>query len=436
MRRILYLIALTLAQPISGWATNILDIYQEAKTKDPAFGVAEAEFRAGLERLPQARAGLLPNLSSSASTGKTVTKTEGVQKVRYDTSGYSLSLTQPLLRLQNWATYSQGKQQIIQVQAQYSSAQQDLILRVAQAYFDVLLAQDNVTVSQAQKTAINEQLAQAKRNFEVGTATITDTNEAQAKYDQATAKEIADQNDLEIKRQALRQLIATVPDKLASLKENMILPLPVPNDINEWVSAAEKNSQILTTLRAGVEIAKTEVWKQWSGHLPTIDYVGSYSENRNGSIDLFGRRADIRSNQAGLQANLSIFAGGQTQSRVREAVANRERANFELEANRRAVEQTTRAAFLGVTSGVTQVSALQQALKSSQVSLDSTKLGREVGVRTSLDVLNADQQVFQSRRDLLQARYNVIVNQLKLKAASGQLEEKDLVEVNNLLEKQ
>lgn len=435
MRRISYLITLTLAQSVNGWTADILEIYQEAKTQDPTFAVAEAEYKAGLERMPQARAALLPNLSGSATNGKVVTKTEGIQKTRYDTSGYSLSLTQPLFRLQNWATYSQGKQQVIQAQAQYSSAQQDLILRVAQAYFDVLLAQDNVTVSQSQKTAINQQLAQAKRNFEVGTATITDTNEAQAKYDQATAKEIADQNDLEIKRQALRQLLSTVPDKLASLKDNLNLPLPVPNDINEWVSAAEKNSYILTTLRAGVEIAKTEVWKQWSGHLPTIDMVGSYSDNRNGSVDLFGGRADIRTNQAGLQATMPIYSGGQTQSRVREAVANRERANFDLEANRRAVEQTTRAAYLGVTSGVNQVSALQQALKSSQVSLDSTKLGREVGVRTSLDVLNADQQVFQSKRDLLQARYNVIVNQLKLKAASGQLEEKDLVEVNELLTK-
>jgi outer membrane protein len=416
-------------------AADLLQIYQEAKTQDATFASAQATYQANLERLPQGRAGLLPTVSLSGNVSRTYVEPDGFSRTDYDSSGYTLSLTQPLVRLQNWATYGQAKQQVLQAEAQFSTAQQDLILRVAQAYFDVLLADDNVGVSQSQKTAISEQLAQAKRNFEVGTATITDTNEAQARYDQAIAKEIADQNDLEIKRQALQQLISKIPDQLLPLKDQLALPLPTPNNINEWVTASEKNNQTLTVLRAASEIAKSEVQKQRAGHLPTVDLVASYSNNRNGFADFSGDRTDLKSSQVGIQVTVPIYAGGATQSRVREALANKDKSNYDLEANRRTVAQSTRTAFLGVTSGTTQVRALEQALKSSQVSLDSTKLGREVGVRTSLDVLNAEQQVFQARRDLLQARYNVILNQLKLKAAAGQLNESDVAEVNNLLAK-
>jgi len=184
-----------------------------------------------------------------------------------------------------------------------------------------------------------------------------------------------------------------------------------------------------------VEIAKSEVQKQRAGHLPTVDLVANYGNNRNGFVDPFGDRIDLKSGQVGIQVTLPLYAGGGTQYRVREALANRDKSGYDLESNRRTVAQNTRTAFLGVTSGTTQVKALEQALKSSQIALESTKLGREVGVRTSLDVLNAEQQVFQARRDLLQARYNVILNQLKLKAAAGQLNENDVVEVNTLLVK-
>ena len=433
MRKVAFLVALAFAQPVL--AVDLLQIYQEAKVQDATFASAQAAYQAGVERLPQGRAGLLPSLGLTANMFRNNQKSDGVPGTIFDSSSYTLSLNQPLYRPQNWAVYDQSKQQVLQAEAQLSAAQQDLIQRVAQAYFDVLLAQDNVGVSQSQKTAISEQLAQAKRNFEVGTATITDTNEAQARFDQAVAKEIVDQNDLEIKRQALQQLIAKIPEKLSPLKEQLELPLPVPNNINEWVTASENNNQTLTVLRAAVEIAKSEVQKQRAGHLPTVDLVGGYNNSRNGTVDVLSERVDIKNSQIGVQATLPIYSGGATQSRVREARANADKSGFDLEANRRSIAQNTRTAFLGVTSGVTQVKALEQALKSSQISLDSTKLGRDVGVRTSLDVLNAEQQVFQARRDLLQARYNVILSQLKLKGAAGQLNENDLAEVNNLLVK-
>lgn len=431
MKRISVLVALALAQPASG--ADLLQIYQDARSQDATFASAQAAYLAGQERLPQGRAGLLPAINLSGNVTRIYSEPDGFPSNSFTGRGYTLSLSQPLFRVQNWATYDQAKQQVLQAGAQFSAAQQDLILRVAQAYFDVLLAQDNVTVSQSQKTAISEQLAQAKRNFEVGTATITDTNEAQARYDQAVAQEIADQNDLEIKRQALRQLITQLPDRLAPLKDQLVLPLPKPNNINDWVAASEQNNQTLMILRAAVEIAQSEVKKQRAGHLPTVDLVASYNDNRNAISNGFGQVTDITSKQIGVQVNVPLYAGGAIDSRVREALANQEKSTQDLEANRRNVAQNARSAFLSVTSGVTQVAALEQALRSAQVSLDSTKLGRDVGVRTSLDVLNAEQQLSQALRNLLQSRYNVILNQLRLKAAAGQLAEDDLAQVNNLL---
>lgn len=431
MKRISVLVALALAQPVL--AADLLQIYQDAKVQDATIASAKAAYDAGQERVPQGRAGLLPFVNLTGNVTRVESEPTGLPSQSVTTRGYTLSLTQPLFRAQNWATYDQAKQQVLQSAAQFSAAQQDLILRVAQAYFDVLLAQDNVTVSQSQKTAISEQLAQAKRNFEVGTATITDTNEAQARFDQAIAQEIVDQNDLEIKHQALQQLINRLPDRLSPLKDQLALPLPKPNNIKDWVSAAEQNNQTLTTLRAGVEIAKQEVTKQKAGHLPTVDLVASYADNRNAITSGFGVSADLTTKQIGVQVTVPLYAGGATQSRIREALANQEKSTQDLEVNRRVVSQTTRTAFLGVTSGVSQVAALEQALKSAQVSLDSTKLGREVGVRTSLDVLNAEQQLTLAQRNLLQARYNVILNQLRLKAAAGQLTDGDVAEVNSLL---
>ena len=431
MKRISVLVALALAQPV--FAADLMQIYQDAKSQDSTIASARAAYQAGQERVPQGRAALLPQVNLGANINHATLERTGLETGSGNPYGYTLSLSQPLYRPQNWATYDQAKQQVLQSEAQFSAAQQDLILRVAQAYFDVLLAEDNVTVSQSQKTAISEQLAQAKRNFEVGTATITDTNEAQARYDQAVAQEIVDQNDREIKRQALQQLINKLPERLSPLKEQLTLPLPRPNNINDWVAASEQNNQTLTIFRAGVEIAKQEVTKQKAGHLPTVDLVGNYTDSRANITSFGGIGEAVKSTQIGVQLNIPLYAGGITQSRIREALANQEKSTQDLEVNRRSVAQSARSSFLSVTSGVSQVAALEQALKSAQVALDSTKLGREVGVRTSLDVLNAEQLLSQARRNLLQSRYNVVLSQLRLKAAAGQLGEGDVAEVNNLL---
>ncbi len=431
MKQIAFLIASVLVQPVV--AADLQQIYHDAKSQDATFLMAQAAYQAGLERLPQGRAGLLPSASFSSNVSRNYLDIEGAALIDYNSRTYTLSLTQPLFRMQNWATFEQAKQQVLQAEAQFSAAQQDLILRVAQAYFDALLALENISVSRSQKTFISEQLAQAKSNFQVGTTTVIDVNETQARYDQIAAKEIADQNDLEIKIQALKELISKDPEQLVPLKDQLVLALPTPNSINDWVAASEMNNQTLVALRASVEMAKSEVQKQRAGRLPVVDVVASHNNSRNAVMDVFGNLANLRSSQIGIQLTLPLYAGGAIQSRIREALANQDRSNYEFEAFRRTVSRSVLTAFLGVTSGIMQVRALEQALKSSQASLDSTKLGYEAGVRTGLDVLNAEQQVSQARRDVLQVRYNVILSQLRLKAVTGKLNEADLAEVNALL---
>ncbi len=441
MKTLAYTVAAVfIAQPLFqlAYAADLLDVYHEALSRDPVFASARAAYQAGQEALPQARAGLLPSINLSANAYRNQRETEGNPKLDYNTNSYSLSLSQPLLRVQNWIAVGQAGWQVTQSEAVFYDAQQSLIVRSAQAYFDVLLAQDNVMLSGAQKTAIGEQLAQAKRNFEVGTATIVDTYEAQAKYDLALAKEIADSNDLEIKKRALQQLIGKLPDNLAPLKDKLSLPLPQPNDMEAWVTASDKDSPVIKQFQAAYEIASKEVSRSRAGHYPTIDLVGGYSDSKSPTNNFtggLGPNISSKSAQLGLQLSLPLYQGGATQSKVRQALANKEKAEQDLENTRRTVAQNVRQSFLGVTSGAAQVKAFEAAQLSNQSSLDSTVLGREVGVRTGVDVLNAQQQLFQARRDLLSARYNAILSQLKLKSASGRLHEEDLAEVNRLLEK-
>ena len=415
-------------------AADLVTVYRDALVSDPVFQSARAQYQAGIEKSPQARAGYLPLVTAGASTTQNNIGRDIAPNLNYRVDAYFVSLSQPLFRAQNWIAIAQAGQQVVQTVATLETAKQDLILRVAQAYFDVLLAQDNVQLSGSQKTAISEQLAQAKRNFEVGTATIVDTLEAQARFDQAVAMEISDVNDLEVKKRALQQLVGKVVDGLVPLKDKLVLAEPAPNDIEAWVKAASDSSFSIAVSVAGLEIAKQEVNRQKAGHLPTLDLTASYSYSKNPSIvvpGLLGPATDAGA--VGLTLSVPIFSGGLTQSRVREALANRDRAEQDLENTRRGVAQLVRQNYLFVTSGISQVLALERAQDSSQSQLDSTILGRDVGVRTSVDVLNAQQQFYQTRRDLLQQRYNFLLNTLRLKASAGRLSEPDLEDVNRAL---
>ena len=420
-------------------AADLLETYHAAQANDPQIAAAYATQLAGREKLPQGRALLLPsiNLNANSAFNDQTTRYLGASPFpsgtnRYNSHGYGVSVVQPLYRQQNWMAYSESELQVAQTDAQYRIAEQDLILRVAQAYFDVLIAQDSVQLAEAQKTAISEQLEQAKRNFEVGSATITDTLEAQARYDLTDAQEIAAENNLEIKRRALQQLINAMPKDLAPLGKGFSLETRQLADMEKWVEEGQTSSPQLAVAQAAAELAEKEVARNRGGHYPTIDLVANYSNNNaNGSG--FGVGSDTTNKSIGVQLNIPLFQGGAVNSRWREAEANRERARHELENARRNVATQTRQAYLGVASGIAQVKALQQALASSESVLQASKLGQEVGVRTNLDVLNAQQQLYSTRRDLYQAQYNYLINQLRLKAAVGSLGEEDLSKVNQAL---
>jgi outer membrane protein len=414
----------------SAHAADLIGVYRDALASDPVYQAARAQYQANVERLPQARAGYLPLITGSAGSYRNYNERDGTDDLDYSTRGYNLTLSQPLFRMQNWIAISQAEKLVVQAEATLTTAGQDLILRVAQAYFDVLLAQDNVALSDAQKRAISEQLAQAKRNFEVGTATIVDTLEAQARYDQAVAKEVLDANDLEVKKRALQQLIGKYPEALKPLGNMLELPRPKPDSIDEWVKAASDSSLAILVAKAAYEIAAQEVDRAKAGHYPTVDLNATYNYNRNpaSSLGEFATGSSItqKNAQVGVLLSVPIFAGGGTQSRVREALAIRDRSQQDLENTQRTVAQSVRQYFLSVTNGIALVRALEQALASTQSQLDSSILGRDVGVRTSVDVLNAQQAVFQTRRDLQQARYAFILNSFRLRAATGTLSEADL----------
>lgn len=422
-----------LALSLTAHAEDLLKIYQDALGYDATYAGAKATYQAGIERLPQAKAGLRPSANISAEAGVLTVKRESVSAETGGSAGYTLSLAQPLYRKQNRIAVTQAERQIEQFKSQLSQAELDLALRVSQAYFDILLAQDNLAVSRSQKTAISEQLAQAKRNFEVGTATITDTHEAQARYDLAVSNEIRDQNELEVRLRALEQLIGRRPGELNTLKESIELPLPNPNNMDDWVSAALKTNPQVLAAQHGYEVSMQEIERNRAAYRPTLDLVGRLRGEVFSDDDLsFG--GNSQSAQVGVQLSYDLWEGGLRASRVREATANAERSRQDLENARRTVSFNARQSFLAVSNGVAQVKALGQALVSTTSALDSTRLGQEVGVRTSIDVLNAQQQLFQARRDLLAARYNTILSQLRLKSAAGTLGASDISEVNNSLQ--
>ncbi len=422
-------------------AADLLDIYRQALTSDPVYSAARASWQAGQEKLPQGQAGLLPSATLSGSTQHNDRDlrfrnpaTPGSQ-TQFNSNSASVSLTQPIYRKQNLVAYDQGKTQVVIADIQLASAGQDLILRSAQAYFDILLARDNVAFTQAQKTAIEQQLAQAKRNFEVGNATITDTHEAQARYDLVTSQEIAARNDLEVKNRALEQLIGRASPELRTLAQRFSPLQPDPQSMEHWVEQSRSQGLSVRIAQENLTLAAQEVERNRGAHYPTVDAFASVTESGSGSGVQGGSGTDTRSKVIGLQLSIPLYQGGSINSRVREAVANEEKSRQDLENARRSAELAARSGYLGVTSGIAQVSALEAALVSSQSSLDSTRLGQEVGVRTQVDVLNAQQQLFSARRDLAQARYNYILSLLRLTAAAGRLTEADLQRVNSWLEK-
>jgi outer membrane protein len=423
------------ALAVPAHAESLLELYESARAYDATWQSAKAQYDANLFRAEQAKAGILPSANLSAGVSRTnFDNTAPAVDRKYTTETASVSASQPLYRPANFATWEQGKRQVELAQAQLTAASQDLVIRVSQAYFDVLAAQDTLTFVQAQKTAVNEQLASAKRNFEVGTSTITDTREAQARFDLVVAQEIAAENDLRVKKLALDSLVGKPNVKPNPLVVPVNVPAPQPSDVGVWVQQGEENSPAIQQARTAVEIAQLETEKAKAGHKPTLDLTASYNLTRfpNGNSQVPGSTRND-TGTVGVSFNLPLFAGFATQNRIRETLSLEEKAQADLEATRRAVAQAVRSAYFGLVSGQGQVKALEAAEASSQSALDANRLGYQVGVRINIDVLNSQSQLFQTKRDLAQARYNVLLGHLKLRQANGTLTPEDLARLNTLV---
>jgi outer membrane protein len=397
-------------------------------------------------RAEQAHAQRRPNVAlQAAGTRSNADTPYSTTLTAHQTAGQlGLNAQQSIFNRPNDLAIEQADRGIDVASSQLKAAEQDLIVRMAQAYFDVLAAQDALLTTRANKTAITEQLASAKRNFEVGTATITDTREAQARYDLANAQEIAADNDLRTKRLVLNQTVGRQNAEPRPLAQPVTLPALTPDDPEQWVTAADTENPSVQQARLAYDIARLETEKARAGHLPTLALNGNFGRNKvtvdgetrtAGPVTPYANSGYGNSSSIGVTLNMPLFAGFAIQNRVKETISLEEKARNDLEAARRNVAQGTRSAFFAVQSGMAQVKALEAAEASSQLALESTQLGYKVGVRVNLDVLNAQTQLFTTRRDLAKARYDVIVGGLKLRQSSGQLKPEDVTAVNAVLAK-
>jgi outer membrane protein len=432
-----------LALAVNAWfgassasAQNLTQLYESARAYDAIYQSAKSQYEANLARAEQAKAGLRATANLSANISRSNLENNNPKVDRsFGSQGATISANQPLYRPANRATAAQGELQAKQAQSALLSAEQDLIVRVTQTYFDVLASQDGLAFVKAQKTAVAEQLAAAKRNFEVGTSTITDTREAQARFDLVTAQEIAAENDLRVKRIALDQLVGTSGTTPKGLIQPAKLPTVVPADVNIWVTQSEEQHPSIKAASIALAVAKLETEKAQAGTKPTLDATASYGINHNNGSA--ASNANNRTNNAtiGLAFNLPLYTGYATQNRIKETLQLEDKARNDLEAAKRSVAQATRTAYFGVLSGLGQVKALEAAEASSQSALDANKLGYQVGVRINIDVLNSQSQLFQTKRDLAKARYDVLVGGLRLRQANGTLKAEDLDAVTSLLAK-
>jgi outer membrane protein len=415
-------------------ATDLLESFHDALANDAAYAMAEATRDAGLEKLPEARGALLPNVTLSANTAwNNLDNTSDGFKTKYNSNGYTVQLTQPLFNWPVWQQFKQGQLLAAQSEAQFMADQEDLMLRVAQAYFDVLAAKEVLDAQNALKAASLEQLNSAKTGLEVGTAPITDVDEAQARFDLAGAQVIGAENDLEVKRQALGRIIGGEPDRLAGLRRGIVLSGPQPGDMGHWVDAAESDNPAVKAKELAFENAAREVGRNKGAHLPTVDFVASRQDSH--TVNTFNGVPNFTDQDTlMLQVNMPLFAGGRLTAKDREAVALKEKARADLLDTKRASAQAARQNFLGALSGLAQTRGFESAVASSTSSLESTRTAHEVGVKPLVDVLNAQSQVADARQRLAKARVDTLMALLRLKAAAGQLTEADLAKVNALLE--
>ena len=428
-------VALAAAVTLPARAQNLVTLYEAARAFDAGYQSAQYQFEATVAKSEQARAGTLYkiDLTAGASISAIDNTLAGSKQGGYDVQSATLSGSQPLYRPGNQIVFEQSKRQIDVEEQKLLAAEQDLVMKVSTAYFDVLASQDSLAYLLAQKAAVTEQLASAKRNFEVGTATITDTREAEARFDLVVAQEIAGRNDLQVKKLALDQLVGKPNSAPLPVKLPLQLPPVMPSDVAAWVQKSEEMHPTVRQSRLAFEVAQMEAKKAQTASMPTLDLTGNLNMANNNGTASAGASYRTTTATVGLSFNMPLFSGYAIENRVKEALALEEKARTDLEAVKRSVAQASRTAFFGLLSGQGQVKALQAAEASSQSALDANKLGYQVGVRINIDVLNSQSQLFDTKAKLAKARYDVLLGGLKLHQASGILKAEDLKQVNTLL---
>jgi len=421
-------------------AADLLQVYYDAIAHDARYSASRAQHEADQEKRVQGRSALLPALGFSAGAQRNDVETTPkdpnsgalLPKMdkRYNSNSYAVQLSAPLFRMQNWHQYKEGVLQAELADSVFHQETQNLILRTAEAYFNVLNARDSLRAIVQLRTAAAEQLELARASFKVGTVTVTDVHEAQSRFDLASAQEIAARNTLDVSFEALARIIGHTPEELAGLKPGVMLSRPEPNNINAWVDTAEKGNYGVQAQMLAREIAVREYQRARAAHLPTLDLVASHNRNTRPSVSVERTEA----NSVGVQLDMPLYQGGYVSSRTRETAALRIKADSDLEEARRAAALAAREAYLGVTSGMAQVQALEAAQTSSTSSLEANRLGYKVGVRINIDVLNAQSQLAETLQKLARARYDTLLAQLRLKASIGSLTEEDVRAINALLE--
>ena len=431
---------LGMAVVLPAWSLDLRQAYEAAYENDATIRAARAGAQASREKLPQARAQLRPNVSLNASrnhndlTSKTQnflgqpTTTEN----QYYSGSQTLSVRQPLYRPYLSALVRQAEAQVEDANAALERDEQTLVTRVGEAYFDALLAQDQVLLIEAQKTTYTTQLDAARKGLEAGTGTRTDIDEAQARLDLTLAQELEALQNVEYTRRRLESLMGQPVDVLAGLDVERFNPtVPVPGLVDAWVERAEQASPELQSLRAQLDAARMEVDKAQAGHKPTLDAVAQWSRSNSDSVTNVNSRYDNKS--IGLQLSVPLYAGGYVSSSVRQAVAAQERAREALEAARRDLGVRVHREFRGMTEGVLRVKALEQAVRSAEQAVLSNQKSYQAGSRTAVDVLNAQQQKTTAQRDLAQARYLYLVSRLRLQALAGYDRQVSVAQVNSAL---
>jgi len=426
-RRVVIMMGLLLS-PFFLQAENLLEIYELAKRNDPAYAAAVAQYHAAKEASPKARAEILPQVNFASSTARTIFPVSDSNSISdYTTNIYSLRLNQTLYNKAQFDAIDQADVLVAQANADYGNAKQDLIIRVAQRYLDVLSESANLVFANAEKKAIDQQLNQAKQRFKVGLTAITDVHEAQARYDQSVSQEIETQRLYDISQESLREIIGVAHNSLNKFDHSRVLISPEPSDIEAWVKTALNNNlQLLSAKNAMLAASKGRELAR-AGHYPTLGFEAGYSSfNQAGGAFRNSRRgAELK-----FVLNVPIYSGGGTTANNREAAANYQRSKQLYEQQRRTTVKQTRNSYLTVLSTISQVKALKQALRSTKTALEATKAGFEVGTRTAVDVLDSQREMFRAQRDYIRARHDYIVNTLQLKQAAGILADENIRLIN------